>query len=166
MEKTDSNPNKICVSDETADRKRSFLNRASETVRAQHRTLEKFLETENGIDSAETQEHLGGGGGQRRRKKSSGYRPEFNYVSAAASQADLNEIYGAGAFQSEQQRELQLVKNDPVTCILNRKKYKGTIFQVNFKELVIKTQDRKKIKIKWENIDGDNIKIIKARNAA
>lgn len=162
MENTDAANKSICISYRNEDMLERLSMRINNAVRLQCSTLDKFLEIENSLDSTESHEEDLRGKKRRVKLNSRGY--SFNHVSALTSQKDLDEIFGNEKSKDSNRNILDLMKNDSVTCILNRRKYKGIVFQISIKGLVIKTRDRKKIKLHWENIDGDNVQVIKIRS--
>ena len=48
-----------------------------------------------------------------------------------------------------------------VSCIVDRKKYKGTIVSINERRMVDQAQDRRKLRVQWEDIEDGETKISK-----
>ena len=78
---------------------------------------------------------------------------------------DLEEIYGDNIEQKVIKNDREFKKNDVVVCVLDKKKYKGVIFQINSGGLVIKTKDRKKIKIAWGSPEESLVKLVKSKGS-
>ncbi|KAI5148941.1 hypothetical protein ENBRE01_0634 [Enteropsectra breve] len=99
---------------------------------------------------------------KRRKKHMSTKSYDFKGASDKQFREDMEEINSEHrAEKSTAKRMNEFERNDSVILYMNNKKYNGTIFQVNFKGIVVKTHDRKKIKLSWENIDKSNIHIEK-----
>lgn len=123
--------------------------------------IDKFRIIEDGLDLDDNEES---NDNKRRRGKWGSKGLEFKHVSSKAVQEDMDKIFGIKRQQQPKLPTLEFKKNDQVICQLNKKLFKGVIFEVNFKGIVIKTLNRKKIKLDWENIDGTEIKVTKVKN--
>lgn len=164
MESADSMSSNTCVSTKDAGAEAARAGVQGSVRRAaskQGTVLDKFREIENGLDLEDSEES--DPGHKRRRNKWSNRSFEFNHVSAKTYQEDLDEIFGAA--RPAKRSSADLKKNDAVSCILHGKKYKGTVFQTSFKGIVIKTRDRKKIRLLWEEIDNNNVQIARSKSA-
>lgn len=166
MEGSDSMGNSNnCVVQSNDERGSKMENKIIKAVLRQNAIFDKFLEIDNRLDQTNEEEEEDSEQQTKRRKKRLGHRAfEFRHASAKACLEDLEEIFGGQTECMPRRRVMDLKRNDAVACILGRKKYKGNVFQVSPKGVVIKTRDRKKIKLLWENIDGESIQIIKIKN--
>lgn len=162
MENVDLHNSSICIIGKNGEHDSEVEQKFNKMVRIQQNILDKFLEIDNNLDMEDYEDSSDEP--KKRRKKWSNKSYEFRHVPPRLVQDDLDEIFGANHEKLVKRHSVEYKKNDNVTCILGKKKYKGTIFQINFKGVVIKTHDRKKIKLLWENIDGDNIQMIKIKN--
>lgn len=124
------------------------------------RNFGKFIEIENELDQRTgTQIEISG-----RRRKSFGNKSfEFISVSYKEAMEDINSIYDSGNTQDSRRTQnfKKFKKSDFVTVAVEKKKYKGTIIQVGHRGLIVKSKDRRKIKISWEQIDEQEIQIYK-----
>lgn len=133
-------------------------------VEVQCNIIDNFMEINNKLDSDSEEDESEEP--KKRRKKWSRKEYEFSGVTSKVAQEDLDEIYNGTRNTPRYAVPTDFKKNDVVTCILGKKKYKGDVFQVTDKGLSIKTSDRKKIKILWENIIAGNIQLIKVKDGA
>lgn len=125
------------------------------------KALGSFVDMENELDHSNENDYEV----PSRRRKASGYRNfEFQGVPHKDAIEDLNDIYGEHKSDEKRINFRNFKKNDYVSCVLDKKRYKGIIIQINQKGLVIKTKDRRKIKASWEDIDDEEIKIAKINN--
>lgn len=123
--------------------------------------LKSFNDLENEVDLRKIEEQSENNG---RRKKSHSLRNfEFQGVSYRTIAEDLGNIYEDGreeeGFGSE-----NFKRNDIVSCIVDRKKYKGAIISINERGMIIKTQDRRKIRLSWEDVEEGEAKVTKLQN--
>lgn len=124
------------------------------------RVMQQFIDLENELDQNSVDHKKDTG---RRRKSYSFKNFEFQGVSNRFAIEDLNEIYDGlnddDGFGPENFR-----KNDSVSCLVDRKKYNGTIISVNQKGMVVRSNDRRKIKISWDDIEDGRAKVEKIVN--
>lgn len=151
----------MCVIGVGDERGSEVERKFSRMVQVQQDILDKFLEIDNNLDQEDCEDSSDEC--KKRRKKWGSKSYEFQHVTPRVIQEDLDEIFGADHEKLIKKYNVEYKKNDAVVCVLGRKKYRGAIFQINFKGVVIKTDDRKKIKLLWENIDGENIQLIKVK---
>lgn len=137
--------------------KKKYKREASTYLKA----LSNFIDMENELDHSNENEDEA----SSRRRKGNGCRNfEFHGVPHKDAVEDLNDIYGKHRADEKRANFRNFKKNDCVSCVLDKKRYKGAIIQINQRGLVIKTKDRRKIKASWEDIDDEEIKIVKLNN--
>lgn len=118
---------------------------------------EKLASIESELDHSS--ERYASEDASRRRRKSLGYK-SFDFIGVAYKEAldDLNQVYGENQLEDFSRN---FRKNDAVTCIVDKKKYKGTVLQVNQKGMTIKIKDKRKLRISWKDIDNEEVKVLK-----
>lgn len=157
----ESNLNDACTTTKINDQFELLKEKQEKESRAYLRALSTLIDIENELDHSNEKEEEA----PVRRRKAGGYRSfEFQGVSYKDAVEDLNNIYGTQRDEEKRCDFRNFKKNDSVSCVLDKKKYKGTIIQINQRGLVIKTKDRRKIKASWEDIDDEEIKITKLNN--
>ncbi|KAI5168437.1 hypothetical protein PAEPH01_0129 [Pancytospora epiphaga] len=129
----------------------------------QQKILDRFLEIEQQLDSEEDDIEKKEGLDKRRRRKWRQRGSDFLSVSTKTAQEDLDDIYDDMVEESQTQSDNEFKVNDPVTCVLGKRKFQGVIFRTNSKGVVIKTDDRKKIKLEWDSINGGEIQLLKVK---
>lgn len=134
--------------------------RLQKMVVAEIKSLAYFMEVENELDMKKNEGKTESG---RRRKAHSYKNFEFQGLSYRTIAEDLNAIY-EGTNDDEGFGPENFKRNDLVSCVVDRKKYKGVVISVSQKGMVIKTQDRRKIRISWEDIEDEDIKVVKIQN--
>lgn len=130
--------------------------------KAHSKVLDHFYDIETECDNEECSDDVEIMG---RRKKWT--TKDFDFVSVADSdcQNDISEIFG-GSYESKiKGNNRNFKKNDIVVCLLDKKKYKGVIFQINQTGFVVKTKDRKKIKIAWGSPEEARVQLFKSKSA-
>lgn len=125
--------------------------------KAFNKSLLFFTETENELDKKKIADQAVSG---RRRKAHSIKYFEFQGLPYKTISEDLNVIY-EGMKEEDGFGPDDFRRNDRVSCIVDRKKYKGTVVSVNDRGMVVKTQDKRKIRIMWEDIEEGETKITK-----
>ncbi|KAM0680239.1 hypothetical protein GINT2_001624 [Glugoides intestinalis] len=96
-----------------------------------------------------------------RRRKAHVFKTfEFQGASNRAILEDLNVIYD-GVTEEEVFGNENFKRNDTVLCVVNNKKYKGKIISISQKGIVVRTKDKRKIRIFWEDIEDEEAKITK-----
>jgi len=131
--------------------------RIENEARAFVKALSFFTETENDLDRKKIDDRAEGG---RRRKAHSIKYFEFQGLPYKSIAEDLNLIY-EGSKEEDTFGQENFRRNDMVSCIVDRKKYKGTIVSINDRGMMVKTLDRRKIRILWEDIEDGETKITK-----
>ncbi len=125
------------------------------------KNAEKFIELENELDKRKIDDF--NESNTRRRKINTNRSFDFLTATYRESMEDLNEIYGSeDNLESKNSKNYKKFKKaDLVTAIYGKKKYKGSIIQVGHRGLVVKTKDRRKLRISWEEIDGQEVQVFK-----
>ncbi|ELA41880.1 uncharacterized protein VICG_01064 [Vittaforma corneae ATCC 50505] len=134
--------------------------RMDKAAEAYIKCLKFYIDVENELDQKRIEEKSEN---VKRRKPHSFKNFEFQGLSYRAISEDLNLIY-EGIKEEEGFGPENFKRNDAVSCIVDRKKYKGTIVSVNQRGMVIKTQDRRKIKLSWEEIEDGEAKVTKLQS--
>jgi hypothetical protein len=122
------------------------------------KSLDFFLNAETELDQRQIDDTSENN--NRRRKIHSHKNYEFQGLSYRTISEDLNQIY-EGIREDDGFRPENFKRNDTVSCVVDRKKYKGNIISVNQRGMVIKTQDRRKIRIAWEDVEDGEAKVMK-----
>lgn len=134
--------------------------RMDKAARAYIKSLKFYIDVENELDQKRIEEKSENG---RRRKLHSFKTFEFQGLSYRTISEDLNLIY-EGIREEEGFGPENFKRNDVVSCVVDRKKYKGTIISVNQRGMIIKTQDRRKIKLSWEEVEDGEAKVTKLQS--
>lgn len=121
-------------------------------------SFEAFQEIENELDRNDSEDQ---NESLRRRKKTPHKAVDFQSVSSKVISDDFSKIKANTSDDTEESEQADLKKNDFVLCIVDRKKYKGTIVSVTGNGIMVRTTDRRKIKINWEDIDDRRTKVTK-----
>lgn len=157
----ESNLKDACTATKIDNQFEMLKERQEKEARAHSRALGTLINLENELDHSNEHEE----DAPTRRRKSGGYRSfEFQGVTHKDAVEDLNNIYGTQRAEEKRFNFRNFKKNDCVSCVLDKKRYKGIIIQISQKGLVVKTKDRRKIKASWEDIDDEEIKITKLNN--
>lgn len=123
--------------------------------------LHKFMKIENEVGVVEEDESSSDNSKRRKRWLShKGF--ELINVSGKSWIEDREQIYGPVPEGISEHNTMGLKKDEKVVCILGKRKYKGMVIQVNLRGVVVKTEDRKRIKLLWENIDWKKVNIMRA----
>lgn len=125
--------------------------------------LDKFEEIDNSVDNDTSEKPLEDDDmGLKKPRKSKRIRASnMNDALITNFKDDFEEIF-MGKKKLSVDKKLELQKDDKVVFVVNKKEYYGVVFQIySDKGLIIKTNDRKKIKLLWESIDSRNVQIYK-----
>lgn len=132
-------------------------------VAVQTKVLKNIYEIEADLDAEEYSEEIEYSG---RRKKWITREFDLKGVDSSECEDDLEAIFGDRNGSKISGNNRNFKKNDIVVCVLERKKYKGVIFQVNNEGFIIKTKDRKKIKIPWGSPEESKVTLVKSKSAS
>lgn len=165
MQSLDSSSSGACTVGRPAEKSRSVECKFKQMVTAQQKILSSFLEIDKQLDGEEDGEEKGSAD-KKRRKKWHSRSSDFLSVSTKTAQEDLDEIFGDSPEGSQTQSDGEFKVNDVVTCTLGKRRFKGTVFRTNSRGVIIKTSDRKKIKLEWDAINGDEIQLVKVKDTS
>ncbi len=162
MKNNDHSNDDICVSFLNEAIKKKEIYKVIKSLQIQYRMLDKIEEIEHSVDSSDDLNDIKNNmSGIKKRRLSKCVKLKSSVENAMMYfQNDYDEIF-ANIKKNDIKQKKNFDKNDDVICIINKKKYHGTVFQVHKKGLVIKTNEKRKIKIHWDNIDGNDIQVIK-----